>query len=127
MSTARRVGPLAVRASAPEVAALAQGVLPGGSGVPDILPIRFLAHAEVQAALAAMTDMARHVVLHEAQSFDFAGEIHADTDYKMTCELASGNESGARITIESVISDMSGTIVCEFHTTLRLLPVAGGA
>lgn len=119
-----------VRASAAEVAALAHGVLPGvlpgGSGVPEILAIRFLAHAAVRAALAAMADMARHVVLHEAQSFDFAGEIHADTDYLMTCELALGGESGERMMVESAIADMSGTKVCDLHTVLRLLPAAAG-
>lgn len=110
--------------TAAEAAAFADAVAPGGAGVPLILPIRFLALPEIRAALAEITDMARHVVLHEAQNFSSARQIHAETAYLLTVTLTLGTESQPRITIETGIEDESGTRVGDMHTTLRLLPMA---
>lgn len=124
MSATRHVGPLPVMITAAEAAVFADAVAPGGSGVPMIFPIRFLALPEIRAALMDIADIARHVVLHEAQSFTLARQIHAEAACFLTAALTLGAESPVRITIEIGIDDESGTRVGDMHTVLRLLPVA---
>lgn len=124
MSATRRVGPLPVLVTAAEAAAFADAVAPGVSGVPLIFPVRFLALPEIRAALMEIADMARHVVLHEAQSFTAARQIHAEAAYFLTTTLTLGAESQPRITVETNIDDESGTYVGGMTATLRLLPMA---
>ena len=111
--------------TAAEALAFADAVAspPGGSGVPLIFPIRFLALPEIRAALADVADVARHVVLHEAQSFTCARQIQPEIAYLLSATLTLGVESQPRISIAASIHNESGTLVGEMHTTLRLLPI----
>lgn len=123
MNAPRRVGPLPVTVTAAEAEAFANAIAPGGCGVPLIFPIRFLALPEIHAALANVADMARHIVLHEAQSFTVASPMQPGIAYLLTATLTLGAESQPRIVIEASIDEKSGTHVGKLRATLRLLPL----
>ena len=120
-----RLGPVAVRTDAADVAAFAQALgNPETFGpVPLTFPIRWLSLPEVRGRVLRWLGTEEGKIVHLSQSFDFVRPLELDRNYSLETEVHRNRSTADETILRSTVRDAAGHTVVLLDAVLRMLTI----
>lgn len=120
------IGTFAVRGTSAEAELFraATGLPGGGATLPLSFPMRWLAAREIRVALTALVGHGDVVLVHESQSFSYAGPLQVDQSYELRLSMRR-ERAPDRLILDGAITDADGRDCAQVETILRLVAAPG--